>query len=338
MKFVRRVIFSFLWVTGVAVFCALSITIFIATAGQETHRWMVKELVESVLDRKAHVDGFASLNLGLHPSLIATDIWLENPSWAEKKEMARLDRVEIQLELLPLFSGNVLIPQLKIDGLKIGFETNVDGKTNWMSADTNAAASQADHIPYGYVPLLELISLNDLTLTFWDRTTDRITEVFLENLEQRRRVDDGSLTIKGNGHVDNNIFSISGQFGSIEAALAATKPYPIDFSLDARGLSARVTGTVDDLSRGAGLDLDLVASAPSVERLFDLWGVAPPLYGEAELSASFIGDLESLSVQDILLKMIESTGHQITATGSVADISKGDGLDIHFSGRLTGLI
>ena len=204
-----------------------------------------------------------------------------------------------------------------------------------MSADTKAAASQANHITYGYVPLLELISLNDLTLTFWDRTNDRITEVFLENLEQRRRVADGSLTIKGSGHVDNNIFSISGQFGSIEAALAATKPYPIDFSLDARGLSARVTGTVDDLSRGAGLDLDLVASAPSVERLFDLWGVAPPLFGEAELSASFKGDLKSLSVKGILLKVIESTGHQITATGSVADISKGDGLDIRFSGRLS---
>jgi uncharacterized protein involved in outer membrane biogenesis len=283
VKFARRILLSFLFVIGGTVFCALGVTIFVAAAGEETHRWMAKKLVESVLDRKAHVDGSASIDLGLRSSLIATDIWLENPSWAKKKEMARLDRVEVRLELLPLFSGNVLISRLKIDGLKIEFETNVDGETNWMTAEANATASQADRTGYGSVPLLEHISLNDLTLTLWDRTNDRIIEVYLECLVQRRRADDASLIIKGNGHVDNNAFSISGKFGSIEAALAATQPYPIDFSVDARGLSVRLTGTVDDLSRGAGIDVDLVARAPSVVRLLDLLGIPPPLHGKTEL-------------------------------------------------------
>jgi uncharacterized protein involved in outer membrane biogenesis len=70
---------------------------------------------------------------------MARDIWVENPSWSENTEMMRLKRVEMQLELRPLFSGILLVPQLKIDGLRVEIEKNIDGRTD---RTTDAATSK----------------------------------------------------------------------------------------------------------------------------------------------------------------------------------------------------
>lgn len=341
MTRVRWILASFLGFIGIVVLSAVGAILFVANAAEDTHRWMVKTLIESVLDRNAHLDGIVSLDVGLHPTLVVTDIWVENPSWSENSEMMRLRRIEAQLDLKSLFSGIVLLPHLKIDGLKVEIETDKDGRSNWETSLKASKATPDDSFDHGFVPLLEFVSLTDLTLTYRDKSKGRNTEVFLESLVQRRQAGTDSLTTKGKGRIDRNEFSISGTSGSIEAALAAARPFPIDLLINSPGLSGRLTGTARNIGRGSGFNMALVASAPSVERLFDLGGVTPYLKGKAVLTANVKGDLDALSVSDLQATLVDSTGHRMIATGSVANIFRGTGLDIRFAGRLgpeTGLL
>ena len=105
----RRVKSIALWGLGLLLISAASLALFLATAGDGFYRWAAVQLLEGAIDRQVHVEGTFSLDLGLAPTLIVTEVSIENAPWAEKKEMARIKRVEVQIALRPLFSGIVRI-------------------------------------------------------------------------------------------------------------------------------------------------------------------------------------------------------------------------------------
>ena len=97
MHYVKRVA---LWSLGLLLFSAVIVTAFLAIAGDNFYRWAAGRLLEGSIDRTIHFDGTFSFDISLEPTLIVTDAWLENAPWAEKAEMARVDRAEVR-ELHP---------------------------------------------------------------------------------------------------------------------------------------------------------------------------------------------------------------------------------------------
>lgn len=93
---------------GVALLTVFAAVIFLAAAGDDFYRWALQQAIEGSLDRQIVVDGSFSFDVGLEPTLIVTDVWIENAPWASSKEIARAQRVEVQIALRPLFSGIVL--------------------------------------------------------------------------------------------------------------------------------------------------------------------------------------------------------------------------------------
>ncbi len=127
MHYVKRIT---LWSLGLLLFSAAFIAAFLAIAGDNFYRWAAGQLLEGSIDRTIHVDGTFSFDVGLEPTLIVTDVWLENGPWAEKAEMARIERAEVQVAVKPLFSGIVRLPRLVVEGLTLELKTGPDGAGN----------------------------------------------------------------------------------------------------------------------------------------------------------------------------------------------------------------
>ena len=69
--------------------------------------------------------------------------------------------------------------------------------------------------------------------------------------------------------------------GSIEQALAATTPYPVELTLRLANLIADLTGTAQDLGAAEGLDLSLTVQAPSISEVLTILAIDLSLRGSA---------------------------------------------------------
>jgi hypothetical protein len=323
-----------LWSLGLLLFSVAIIAAFLAIAGDGFYRWAAGQLLEGSIDRTIHVDGTFSFDVGLEPTLIVTDIWLENAPWAQKAEMARIDRAEVQVALKPLFSGIVRLPRLVVEGLTLDLETDADGAGNWQIAKGGGEGAETAGRQNLFYPLFEFISLKDIAITYRDRQSGRDTKILLASLQKEQAADDASLTIHGEGSLNQTAFQIEGRFGSIEDALAATAPYPLELTVDTLGLVAKLSGTAQNLPHGEGFDISLTARAPSISQVLETWGSDLELTGRAEASARLTGNLESLSVENLTLQIVEQSGQEVRAEGSLSNLLNGQGLDLQFSGKL----
>ena len=100
--------------------------------------------------------------------------------------MARVDRFELQVALLPLIGGTIEVRRLVLVEPEILLETDPDGRGNWQLAAAPAGAEETDS--GGGTPLLpeihELI-LRDGKLTYRDGKTGETLTLALSGLSAK---------------------------------------------------------------------------------------------------------------------------------------------------------
>lgn len=81
--------------------------------------------------RQLTINGDIGLDLSFPPRLKAENVSLGNPSWASRKNMMTVKKIEADIDLLPLVMGDVAVPTLRFIGIDVLLETNKDGENNW---------------------------------------------------------------------------------------------------------------------------------------------------------------------------------------------------------------
>ncbi len=323
-----------LWTLGVLLLSTLAAVIFLATVDDDFYRWAMRQAIEGTIDREIRVDGSFSFDVGLAPTLIVTDLSIENAPWADKKHMARAKRVEVQIALKELFSGTIQIPRLVVEDLDLHLETSAGGENNWeianVSSEEDITIAQRGLI----YPLFELLSLKDIAVTYEDRQSGRDTEILLDFLHTKQLAGDANLEIQGEGSFNRRNFQITGRVGSIEEALSATTPYSLELLLQSSSLVIDLKGTVENLREAKGIDASLVLRTPSISEVLKTLRFDVPFTGIGEASARLQGNLESLAVEDIVIEVIERSGQELHAQGRLADLMRGQDLALRFSGKL----
>jgi len=318
--------------------CTLGISVaFLAMAGDDFARRLLHYQMAEFIDREVRFEGSVSLEVSLEPTLGVTDVRVANAPWAADHSFAHLERAEVQIVLLPLFTGIVHLKRLVFEGLTVRLETALDGRENWHLLAATAedkANGDAEEAGDAFYPLLEFVSFDDIAVTYENRQTGRSSEVVLERLRKLRGGDDGSFNYEGQGHINDNPFKITGHMGSLEAALAAAKAYPMELSFELPGLTAELAGTAANLPRAEGFALDLTVTSPSVGELLEVWGAERAIEGRGTLSAHLAGNLEQLAARELTVELEERSGQRLHAEGSVGDLAGGRGVDIRFDGRL----
>jgi uncharacterized protein involved in outer membrane biogenesis len=308
--------------------------IFLTVADDDFYRGVMRDLVEGQIDRKIRADGSFSFEVGLQPTLIVTDLWIENAPWAERREMVRVDRAEIQIALTPLLSGILLVPRLVLEGVQIDLERGPQGQGNWQIAEAGGGRRPGPRSQGAFYPLFDFISLKDVTITYRESTGGWAPTIFLESLQKLKSDEDEGIPIDGRGRINDNDFEIAGRLGSLEAALAATAPFPLDLSLKMPGFAAALSGTAENLPRGRGFNLDLSVQSSSVGDLQVVWGLERTAEGRANATARLSGDLGSLALTELDLDVALRSGIRFHAEGSFADLIAGTGLDVRLTGDI----
>ena len=87
--------------------------------------------VQEATGRELKIDGKVGYSLSLRPTVAAEGIRFQNAPWGSRPNMVTIKRIEIQIALLPLLSGDVEIRGLTLIDPDVLLEIGRDGAKNW---------------------------------------------------------------------------------------------------------------------------------------------------------------------------------------------------------------
>lgn len=203
LRLIGRVIgFAFKAVVFVAAIAAVAGAVAYALFDGEQYKQRVSKRVVDLTGRAMTVNGKAELDLTLPPRIVLNDVRLKNARWGSRPDMARIRRVEIQINPLRAISGGDSVAQVRLDGADVLLETNPQGVGNWEMGGFAAGAGAIGALgvlnALGLIgatsssspPALPPIIVSNPTVTFRDGNTGHQQTVSLGG---------GSVEVTGSG-------------------------------------------------------------------------------------------------------------------------------------------
>lgn len=215
---------------------------------------LVQLLSSSVKDatgRDLKIAGPVTLSFFPKIAVSAEQLSLSNATWASEPEMLTLQRIELDIKLLPLLSKNIEIGSIKLSGLELFLQKNASGKANW---DMGAVAPNSVVTAGGTAPTTSsadsLISMKNVSVV--DAQIHYQDSVGLPSYYQIKRlslIEDGDKTsVALNMQHGDLALEINGKTGSISKAFKqwdiSPSRFPVDLTLSMYGKSMVIEGEI----------------------------------------------------------------------------------------------
>ncbi len=200
------------------------------------------------------IGGDIGLAISLTPAVVVEQVSVANAGWGSRPAMAALARAEAEVELLPLFAGDIRVTRLILVEPDILLERNADGRANWQAGSSQAGragapgrARGAQERPAeagGGPPLAAFFSHVEIRggrLTYRDARTGEDMRLDLDRLSAEAASFDAPLEIDAAGAWNGVPLRVSGRVDS-PARLAARQSVSVVFEAALAGsdLSGRI--------------------------------------------------------------------------------------------------
>ena len=158
----------------------------------------VQAQVKAATGRDLTVRGGARIALSLHPRIVLTDVVLSNAPWGTAKELARIERLELAVALMPLLSRRFELEEIVLVKPVVALETDGAGQKNWQaSTATSATTSQAS----GGGNVAAAVAIGDVTIsqgifTYQDGPKAAVSRLVVDKLELRSHALRRSSTVE----------------------------------------------------------------------------------------------------------------------------------------------
>jgi uncharacterized protein involved in outer membrane biogenesis len=269
------------------------------------YRGLIAEQVKAATGRDLTISGELNLELSLNPAVSVEDVTFANVSWGTRKDMVTLKRLAVEVELLPLLTGDVRVKRLVLVGLDLLVETDARGRGNWELGPTGITkrgkGEQKADASSASLPVVQRIRIQDLTVTYRDGKKGEKTTVHLDSMDMEADGPGAPMTFSLAGNINGGSFQASGRLGPLEMLFKGGAPYPVSRNLSAPGVNVTLEGSVADPGKAKGLDFRLVVDGKDIAALAKIFGASiakvPPLKLAARISDPKGGyRLDNLSV------------------------------------------
>ncbi|MGE0735059.1 MAG: AsmA family protein [Alphaproteobacteria bacterium] len=253
----------------------------VSTLDLNAYRGEIADRVQQATGRKFELRGKIDATfLSASPSVIVRDVGLSNATWGTRADMAKFERLEMEVELWPLISGVLKINKLVLVGADVFLETNAQGAKNWvfvpavprpLTTNTPPMPTADPSRNSGLQPQIVELRVEKSTFTYHDAVTKSTQSIGLKEIVLRPSANDNKVAIEIEGEYNGQKISTKGTIGSLESLSARTDKYPMKLDIgfadsdlaveliaDLSGAVTRMTGMV----ASKRLALDKLAGAP----------------------------------------------------------------------------
>ena len=231
--------------------------------------WFIETIVNTE-KLKLDIKGKTLLETGWQPELTLNNISIKNKAWPRSENVAKIDRLSLQISIPKLFHGNIFINDLSINKPELFLLKNKKGDTNWNFSDRKADSNALD------LPIIfENLHIISGIFHYYDGIRDMNFEGGVDSLK-------GSggwqlpITIESKGSYQHKTLNLQASAGSYSELRSEKQPYPIKLNMAFGQTEIAIHGTVNHPLQVADPQLNLSLKGPDIAELFPLTGIPLP--------------------------------------------------------------
>jgi len=259
----RKTILALAGVFGLPI---VAVVLYLAFSDLSGWRDTVARAASKGMARELTIAGEFSVDLGIVTRVHATELSLANIGWGSEPSMAKLDRLDGEINLWELFSGSIHLPGVDIEGGRAIFESDAEEGSNWRLGSGDGTGGG------GPVRLrIDTIRARDVDLVFRTASDSPDWDLTVASLDSSGD-EQGNHQLTGAGALRGKDFDLSGGFGSFENLINLM---PVEHDLELRLGKMRLTssGSIAEIASLSGLDLRASATIPTPDELSGVLGL-----------------------------------------------------------------
>jgi uncharacterized protein involved in outer membrane biogenesis len=262
-----------------AILLTAAIVIFLVLFDWNWFRGPVGRMASARLHREVVITGDLRVHpWSFSPKAEAYGVRIAQPDWAAKADpkgspagapMAKVDRIAVQIKILPLLKGDVILPLLAVDRPDVKLLREASGRANWSFGDPNAAKTPLK------LPAIQHFIINDGQLRYQDQQRDIFFLGTVSSNEHASTDGRGKFVLEGKGQLNRAPFTALVTGGPL-LNISPNHPYPFDARVDAGSTHVTAKGDITkpfDLGR---FETQVSVAGTDLNRLYALTGLTLP--------------------------------------------------------------
>jgi uncharacterized protein involved in outer membrane biogenesis len=269
---------------------------------QSTLRPLAEFLVERATGRAFSIEGELDARAGRIISLRAGRISLANADWGSSDKLLSIDEAEVSIDLSHLLDGVLAIDKVMVNGVKLLFEQDAQGLSNWAMVadeapsppgsessgvmDTTGDNPPTPAIESGNTMAFPVIhsQLSNIDITVHNAALPQPIKAHFDSIEHSA-AQGNELRATAVGAVQSRPLNLQARIGPLTQLLDAGA-VNFDLKADFETAELDVNGQLDNLltPRQATLHVSLVS--PEISQILTTFGLPEIVHGAAELKVS----------------------------------------------------
>jgi AsmA family protein len=230
------------------------------------------------------------------PTVTVNRLTIGNPPWEPHWPLAKIERVQIQLEALSLLRGHLVLRHVELIRPDIYLHQEKSGRANWTfenNAPTKSRASRPTRLP----ALRDLI-IEGGKLTLIDELRKLKVKGTVEARENASLADPKPFRIEGKGTINGEPFRLEVAGGPLRV-LSPDRPYPFSLAIRAGENQIQADGKVLKPFDLGALDLQVNASGQDLAELFYLTQITLPNSPPFKLRAHIVRKGQRIALDNV---------------------------------------
>ncbi len=175
------------------------------------------------LGRPFRIHGDLDVDLSLKPTITVEGAELGNAPWGSDRPMAKVDRVEAKVDLLKLFRGDLVLPEIRVTRPELLLETRPDGPPNWQFGEAKETTAGPPALPR-----IDRLEVSDALIRYHDVGSGRDVSADLKRIAGRT---DPDLMLNATGNVQGEPLDLELTGAALAQLENGAAPYPATLAL-----------------------------------------------------------------------------------------------------------
>ncbi len=286
------------------------------------YKGLIAEKVKEATGRDLTLAGDVDLVISWNPALAVNDVTFSNASWGSRPELIKMKRLEAEVRLIPLLSGNVEVNRIVLKGADILLETNDKGQGNWVftpaapstTTTTTTTGTTGSSAGPATLPVVHNIRIEDSQVLWTDGVTKQTKTIVIKSFTAEADSASSPIEIALDGSYNGNPITAKGTIGAV-GALLANQAFPIDVTVEAGGAKIALKGAAAKPMTAEGIAVALAVEGKSLADLNAISGATLPPLGPYSVAGNLSNPSGVYKVEQLQLKMGTSS---MTGDASVA--------------------
>ena len=219
-----------------------------------------------------------------------------NPSWERGPPLARIERANVQLKLLPLLKGDVILPQVVLERPRVYLHRDSSGRANWTLRSTLPTNAPAPPPPD--FPVVRSFVINSGLLTVVDDMRKLRVEGTVQAHEKMTEKNTKPFRIEGQGTLNDEPFTMRVAGGAL-INLDPDEPYPFEMAIRAGNIRINSKGRIIKPFDMGHVQLGIDASGDDLADLYYLTQLTLPNTPPFRIKANIRRDADVVKVTEI---------------------------------------